>query len=156
MSSNQHPGDKSTQYPAWDSRRLFDRLLEHACRRLDILRETEEQRHIALPATAEQMRFLLQLARELKAEESAVRQPSASAVCNSPTEALTEEKAAPAQEAFNKLDAIDRAAVRDASSTLFSLNDVLAEALIEYKQSVRKTNEDGEGAPEDEGENTNK
>jgi hypothetical protein len=136
MTNSQHVGDDSTQYETWDRRRVLVFVLAHACRRLDMLRQIEEQRHIALPATAEQEKLLLQMARELKGDDSAAGQHSSAGACNSPTEAVTENKVAPAQDAFNKLDPTGRSMVRDASETLFLISNVLAEGFSEHKQSA--------------------
>jgi hypothetical protein len=156
MSSNQHPGDKSTQYETWDRRRILMRLKVHACQRLDMLRSSEEQRHMALPATAEQERLLLQIVRELKDDDPTSGQADGCATAYSAQpHAVIDEKTAVAQEAFAKLNPTDRAVVRDASKTLFSLNNVLAEGLIEYKQSdLGKKDQSQEQAPADKGAET--
>jgi hypothetical protein len=141
------------QYQGWDRKRVLDFILANACPRLEMLRAIEEERHLPLPATIEQQKVLLQLASELKGDDSAARQHCSSSVCNSPTEAVTDDKVDPALDAFNKLDPTDRAVVRDASKTLFSLNNVLAEGLIEYKQSdLGKKDQSQEQAPADKGE----
>jgi hypothetical protein len=136
MINDHHLGDDKAQYANWNRTRLLGFLKVHACRRLDMLRDIEEQRHIALPATSEQQKFIQQLARELKDDNPGAAETDGCPTLSIDTEAATEANTVEAQTAFDKLDPTDRAKVRDASETLFSINNVMAERYSEHKQSV--------------------
>jgi hypothetical protein len=144
MNDDNHLGDDKDQYDNWDRTDLLRFLKVHGCRRLDRLSAIEKQRHIALPATSEQQKFLLQLACELKDEpDSCLTLPT-----------NTEEwNVAEAQDAFNKLEPIDRSKLRDATKTLFSLNNAMAERYSDHKQSaLRNKDQNQEHAQADQPE----
>lgn len=136
MINDDHLGDDKAQYENWDSRRVLEFLTVRSCRRLDMLRGIEEQRCIALPATSEQQKFLLQLVRELK-DGAGTAEPDRCPKVSTDTEVASKGNATEAQDAFDKLDPVDRSTVRDACKTLLSINNVLAEGFSEHKQSAR-------------------
>ena len=135
MMDDDHLGEEQAQYEDWDDGRVLRFLTKHACRRLGLLRGIEEQRHVALPETSEQQKFLLQLARELKDDDARAagpdRCPGRSAIRTSPKGSEVD-----AQDAFDKLGPSDRLIVRDACKTVFTTCDVVATALNEDKQST--------------------
>jgi hypothetical protein len=153
INDDHHLGDDKAQYANWNRTRLLAFLQVHACRRLDMLRDIEEQRHIALPATSDQQKILLQLARELKDDNPGAAETNGCPTVSIDTEAATKGNAVEAQDAFDKLDPTERTIVRNASKTLLSLNNVMAERYSDHKQSaLGKKDQDQEHAQGDQRE----
>ena len=142
MMDDNHLGEEQAQYEDWGDARVLRFLTKHACRRLELLRGIEEQRHIALPATSEQQKFLLQLARELRDNDASAAEPNR---CpgRPAVETLATDSVVEAQDAFDKLGPNDRSIVRDACKTLFATSGVVATAWTADKQSIdRKTQQE--------------
>ena len=135
-----------TLYQQWDRERLLTFILVHACARLGMLRASEEQRRIPQQATLEQQKFLLLLARELKA--SAPTPAKGKAGSTQVEEDEISESVRKAKLAFSDLDVNDRMLVRDATQELFRNIDLFAERVAKRGDSNEGNEQNPHAAPE--------
>ncbi len=122
-------------YLQWDRKRLRAFLTAQACSRLTMLRHVEEQRQIALPATLDQERFLLQLLCAM--EESGPEEPAQQNANQNPPDAdeLRELVGEP-KSAFDRLDASNRMLLRDSAKELLRIIDLEAEELAQQQMGT--------------------